>query len=295
MMPRRWWLAATGVVLFAIIAFNVSQAIGLILLPAHTPGTKAVALTVVSRYPGPHAGLRVEILAATSIDDLRSLAFAAGDPNGDTCQSFHGCWSSITLARPSLLIALSTPATCRKSALSGDLGPGAHLTIHVVVGGWECGGGAGALAAPIYWLLAVPLDGLPSTVLTVAVDSKLSVLIIGPAGGQPLYSVASSTTVDLRPLLPKQPDGVPSTAELRSAVEQAQLDADPRAGHSPRLIDLALRRWPRADLGCGSGANETDLAWGSLIVLRADTPTNAPGYEYHELAGRTVFCRDLTP
>jgi hypothetical protein len=291
-MPRRWWLAATGVVLFAIIAFNVAQATGVILLPAHTPGTKAVPLTVVSRDPGPTAGLRVEILAATSIDDLWSLAFAAGGLNEDTC---HGCWSSITLARPSLLIALSTPAPCRKSVLSADLGPGPHLTIHVVVGGWECGGGAGALAAPIYWLLAVPLDGLPSTVLTVAVDSKLSVLIIGPAGGQPLYSVASSTTVDLRPLLPKPADGVPSTAELRSAIQQAQRNAESRSGNGPRLIDLALRRWPRADLGCGSGANETELAWGSLIVLRADTPRNAPAYEYHELAGRTVFCRDLTP
>ena len=163
------------------------------------------------------------------------------------------------------------------------------------MGGWECAGGAGALTTPIYWLLAVPLDRLPSTVLTVAVDSKLSVLIIGPAGGQPLYSVASSTTVDLRPPLPKPADGVPSAAELRSAMQQAQLDADSCAGHSPRLIDLALRRWPRADLGCGSRANETDLAWGSLIVLRADTPTNAPAYEYHELAGRTAFCRDRTP
>src|SRR6202022_563610 len=89
-LPRRWWLAAAGVVLFAIIAFNVAQAIGVILLPAHTPGTKAVPLTVVSRYPGPHAGLRVEILAATSIDDLRSLAFAAGVANGDTCGTSQG-------------------------------------------------------------------------------------------------------------------------------------------------------------------------------------------------------------
>jgi hypothetical protein len=260
-VPRRWWLAATGVVLLAIIAFNVAQATGVILLPAHTSGTKAVSLTVVSRYPGPIAGLRVEILAATSIDDLRSLAFAAGGLNEDTCQRYQGCWSSITLARPSLLIALSTPAPCRKSVLSADLGPGAHLTIHVVVGPWECPGGAGALAAPIYWLLAVPLDGLPSTVLTVAVDSIRSFLIIGPHGGQPLYSVASSTTVDLRPPLPKQADGVPSTAELRSAIEQAQRDSVSRSGNNPRLIDLALRRWPRADLGCGSDTNDTDLAW----------------------------------
>lgn len=294
-VPRRWWLAATGVVLLAIIAFNVAQATGLILLPAHTPGTKAVPLTVVRRYPGPNAGLRVEILAATSIDDLRSLAFAAGGLNEDTCQSSKACWSSITLARPSLLIALSTPAPCRKSVLSADLGSGAHLTIHVVVGGWECPGGAGALAAPIYWLLTVPLDWLPSTVLTVAVDSKLSVLIIGPRGGQPLYSVASSTTVDLRPPLPKQADGVPSTAELRSALQQAQRDSVLRSGNNPRLIDLALHRWPRADLGCGSGGNDKDLGWGSLLVFRADSPTNAVAYEYHELAGRTVFCRELTP
>ena len=294
-MPRRWWLAATGVVLFAIIAFNVAQATGVILLAAHTPGTKAMPLTVVSRYPGPNAGLRVEILAATSIDDLRSLAFAAGGLDENTCQRSQGCWSSITLARPSLLIALSTPAPCRQSVLSADLGPGAHLTIHVVVGGWECGGGAGALAVPIYWLLAVPLDGLPASVLTVAVDSKLSVLIISPAGGQPLYSVASSTTVDLRRPLPKQADGVPSTAELRSAVQLALRDAGSRSGNNPHLIDLALRRWPRADLGCGAGANESDLAWGSLMVFRSDSPTNTTAYEYREIAGRTVFCRVLTP
>ena len=241
-VPRRWWLAATGIVLLAIVAFNLAQRIGIILLPAHTPGTTAVPLTVVSRYPGPTAGLRVEILAATSVDGLRSLAFAAGRLDEDSCQRLQGCWSSITLARPSLLIALSTPAPCRKSVLSADLGPGAHLTIHVVVGGWECPGGAGALAAPIYWLLAVPLDGLPSTVLTVAVDSKLSVLIIGPAGGQPLYSVASSTTVDLRPPLPKQADGVANTAVLRSAVQQAQSDAS-RA----RAITLASSIWLSAD------------------------------------------------
>ncbi len=293
-MPRRWWLATTGVVLFSIIAFGVAQATGVSLLPAHTPGSKAVPLAVVSRT-GPMAGLRVEILAATSVDDLRSLAFAAGGPNENTCVRLPECWSSITLARPSLLIALSTPAPCRKSVLSADLGPGAHLTVHVVVGGWECPGGAGALTAPIYWLLAVPLEGLPPTVLTVAVDSKLSVLMIGPHGGQPLYSVASSTTVDLRPPLPKQADGVPSTAELRSAVQQAQRNAESRPGNSPRLIDLALRRWPRSDLGCGSSGNETDLVWGSLIVFRADTPTNAAAYEYHELAGRTVFCRDRIP
>jgi hypothetical protein len=294
-VPRRWWLATSGVVLLAIIAFGAARATGVILLPAHTPGTKAVPLTVVSRYPGPFAGLRVEILAATSVDDLRSLAVAAGSLHEDTCQRYQGCWSSITLARPSLLIALSTPAPCRRSVLSADLGPGALLTIHVVVGPWECPGGAGALAAPIYWLLEVPLDGLPSTVLTVAVDSIRSFLIIGPQGGQPLYSVASSTTVDLRPPLPKHADGVPSTTELRSAVQQAQRDADSRSSHSPRLIDLALRRWPGDELGCGSGADASNLAWGSLLVFRADTPTDAVAYEYHELAGRTAFCRELTP
>jgi hypothetical protein len=287
-VPRRWLLAATGVVLLAIIA--VVLATGVIFLPVHTPGSKPLALTVVSRT-GPIAARDVDILAATSVADLRALAVAANLENQHVCDP-PGCWSSVTVAQPSLLIALQGGDLCHKSVLSADLDSVAHLTIHEVLGGLTCPIGNLALPAPSYWLLAVPLEALPSTILSVAADSTAAGFL-GAVGGHPLNRGGRPTTVDLRPPLPKQADGVPSTAELRSAIEQAQRDSVSRSGNNPQLIDLALRRWPHADLGCGS--DTTDLAWGSLMVFRADTATNAVAYEYHELQGRTVFCRVLTP
>jgi hypothetical protein len=149
-------------------------------------------------------------------------------------------------------------------------------------------------AAPTYWLLAVPLDGLPSAVLTVAVDFPRAGLF-GRAVGQPLKLAGGSTTVDLQSPRPNQADRVTSSAELQGVVQSARQDARWRLPGNPlRLIDLALRRWPRADLGGGSGPNVSDLPWGSLIVIRVATSTNVLAYEYHELAGRTVFCRELT-
>jgi hypothetical protein len=211
-VARRWWLAGTGVVLLALVTAGVVLATGLILLPVHTPGSKPVSLTVVSRT-GPDAGGSRAILAATSLDDLRALTAAAVARNQDICQPAR-CWSSVTIAHPSLLIALSAPAPCRKSALNADVGPGALLTIHEVVGGWECPVGAGTLAVPSYWLLSVPLDGLPRTVLTVAFEAGAAGLV-GPGAGQPLNLASGSTTVDL----------------------------------GPPAVGLALRRWPKAGAG----------------------------------------------
>ena len=292
-MAKRWWLAATGVALLALITAGVVLATGMILLPVHTTGSKAVSLTVVSRT-GPIAGGSVDILAATSVDDLRALTFAAVAQNEDICRP-AGCWSSVTVARPSLLIALSAPAPCRKSALNADVGPGALLTIHEVVGGSECPIGARTLAVPSYWLLAVPLDVLPRKVLTVAFDATAAGLVQA-VGGQPLNLASGSTTVDLRPPVPSQAERVTSTAELRAAVETARRDAYSRLGGSRlSFIGLALRRWPKVDLGCGSGQSDVDLAWGSLMVFRVDTSTNVLAYEYHELAGRTVLCGERIP
>jgi hypothetical protein len=290
-VARRRWLAATGVVLLAIIA--VVLATGVIFLPVHTPGSKPLALTVVSRT-GPIAAPDVDILAATSVADLRALAVAANLGNQHVCDP-PGCWSSVTVAQPSLLIALQGGDLCHKSVLSADLDSVAHLTIHEVLGGLTCPIGNLALPAPSYWLLAVPLEALPSTILSVAADSTAAGFL-GAVGGHPLNRGGRPTTVDLRPPVPGQADSVTSTAELRAAVQTGQRDAELRAqGGYPTIIGLALRRWPKADLGCGSDTNDTDLAWGSLMVFRADTPTNAAAYEYHELQGRTVFCRVLTP
>jgi hypothetical protein len=198
---KRWWLAAAGVVLLAIVAAGVVLGAGWVLLPVHTPGTTAVPLTVVSRT-GPLAGGTAAILAATSVDDLLALTFAASVSSEANCR-VSKCWSSVTIARPSLLIALSTPAPCRKSVLSADVGPGALLTIHEAVGPWECPPGAGTLAIPSYWLLAVPLEDLPSKVLSVSFDATSPALgRLPPVGGEPLNLASGSTTVDLRPPLP---------------------------------------------------------------------------------------------
>src|ERR1700704_1053423 len=71
-VTRRWWLAATGVLL-AIIAAGIVLATGVILLPVHTSGSTAVPLTVISRSgPGsPIVGGSLKILAATSVDDVQ--------------------------------------------------------------------------------------------------------------------------------------------------------------------------------------------------------------------------------
>jgi hypothetical protein len=289
-VARRWWLAAGGVVLFAIIAAGLVLAMGWVLLPVHTPGTTAVQLTVISRT-GPVAGGSLEVLAATSVDDLRTLTFVAFGPNEDGCRP-SGCWTSVTVDNPSLLIALSAPAPCRDSLLSADLGPGSLLTIHEAMGVWQCPPGAGTLAQGTYWLLAVPIQALPSKILTVDVDST-SPALVRPVGGEPLNAAVGSTTVDLRSPVPAPADRVTSTADLRAAVETARRDMQSRLPFNrTAFTGLALRRWPKSDLGCGTGANESDLAWGSLIVFRAETSTNVLGYEYHERAGRTVFCRE---
>jgi hypothetical protein len=266
-VARRWWLAAAGVVLLAIVVAGVGLAAGWVLLPIHTPGTKAVPFTVVSRT-GPIAGSTVEVLAATSIDDLLALTFAASGSNEDSCGPAK-CWAPARLDRPSLLIALSAPAPCRKSVLSADVGPGALLTIHEAVGAWECPIGARTMAVPSYWLIAVPLQDLPSNVLTVSADAT--------------DGAVGSTTADLRPPLPAQADHVTNVQELRAALFTAQRDAGLRPGNPRnRLTGLALRRWPRSDVGCDISSGDADLAWGSLVVVGP--------YEYHELAGRIVLC-----
>jgi hypothetical protein len=265
---RRWWPAVAGVVLLAVIAAGVVLATGSVLLPVHTPGTKAVSLTVVSRT-GPTAGSTVEVLAATSIDDLLALTFAVSGSNEDICRTSK-CWPSLRLARPSLLIAVSAPAPCRKSLLSADVGPGALLTIHEAVGAWECPIGARTLAVPSYWLLAVSLQDLPSKVVTVIADAT--------------DGLVGSTTADLRTPAPTQADRVTNVQELRAAITKARLDAESRfGGPSVRFTGLALRRWPTTDVGCSSGGDDAaDLAWGSVVVFHV--------YEYHELAGQTVLC-----
>lgn len=260
-------LAAAGVVLFAIVVAGVALAAGWVLLPVHTPGTKAVSLTVVSRT-GPIAGSSVEVLAATSTDDLLAMTFAIQGSNQDSCRT-EKCWSSVKLDRPSLLIALSAPAPCHKSVLSADVGPGALLTIHEAVGALECPIGALTLAVPSYWLLAVPLQDLPSKVVTVTADAT--------------DGAVGSTTADLRPPVPTQASHVANVQELRSALQASQRDAYLRPGNPRnRLTGLALRRWPSSDLGCGAASSAADLAWGSLVVIGP--------YQYHELAGRTVLC-----
>ena len=287
-MTRRWLLAVIGVAAVVLIAAGVVLATGVIFLPLHTQGSKALALTVVSRT-GPIAAY--DILAATSVNDLGALAVAANRGNEHGCDP-PGCWSSVTVAHPSLLIALSGPDLCHKSVLSADLDPGARLTIHEVVGGLTCPIGYLALPAPSYWLLAVPLEALPSTILSVAADGTAAGLL-GAVGGHPTKVGIRPTTVDLRPPVPGQADGVTSTTELRTAVQTAERDAQSRAGGGRvGIVGLALRRWPKTDLGCGSGQSDVDLAWGSLLLFRVDTSTKVPVYEYHELAGRTIFCRE---
>jgi hypothetical protein len=192
-VSRRWILGIAAAVLAAVVAATALIATGQVLLPVHTPGSKSVPLTVITRH-GPVAGSRVDILAAPSMPDLNALVVASSPP---TLCPGNTCWPQVVVGQPSLFIALPAPALCRKTALNADVGPGKVLTIHLVVGAWECPPGAGARPAPYFWLLSVPISALPKDVITVRLDSSTRIVGFG-VGGEPLDLPTGQTIVDLR-------------------------------------------------------------------------------------------------
>jgi hypothetical protein len=277
------------VVALAVIVAIVAVGGGFIVIPYQSPGSKSVPLTVLARSGPPTyvsfgTGIGVNgseaILASPSMADLSTLALALSR-RPDYCPNGN-CWSGVRIPSSSLLIALPTPEPCRRIGLSADLTTGQVLEIHIVAGAFECPPGAMALAAPEFWLLAVPRDALPSRALSVVVDERT----------QGIGLTSSNlgewrTSVDLRPSVQGVDQAVTAT-DLQSAIDAARSDAQKRGIYANRILEIGLFRWSAGESSCVTPTESaTGESWGSLIVIASNTST----LEYHGLGAATVFCR----
>jgi hypothetical protein len=288
-VSRRRWLAAPIVAALAIIVAAIAVGVGFIVIPYQTPGSESVPLTVVARS-GPPADMRFgsgtgvsgteAILASTSLADLSTLALALSR-RPDSCPNGN-CWSAASIPNSSLLIALPTPAPCRRSALSADLTTSRVLEIHIVAGASDCASGGNMLAEPVFWLLAVPRDALPSRTLSVVIDERAQGIGVSSA------SLGEwRTTVDLRRPI-QSSDGAVSAADLQSAIDAALADARKRGIYANRILEIGLFRWSSGAGSCETTGSAINENWGAFVVIA----TNSMALEYHTLGGATVFCRN---
>ena len=157
--------------------------------PSLGPGDTSLPFTVVSR-DGPRAR-PPQVFAAITLPQLKSQVAAANPP---ACQADAAalCWVSANPAPRTLLIAIYIPAGCTKGQLAGAiLKSGGFLMLQVNLRNVDCPPGAGAQPAPILTLVSVPLDRLPTGVLTVQVRYVGDSVIGGPP------SLDAQTTVQI--------------------------------------------------------------------------------------------------
>jgi hypothetical protein len=177
---------------------------------------------------------------------------------------------------------LPTPAPCRRSALNADLSAGGVLEIHVVVGPWECAAGSNALAAPNFWLLAIPRGALPSKALSVVIDDRPPLINLRSG-----YLSTWTTTVDLRGPS-ENSGGAIGVAELQTNIDDARRDAYARGLQANRILEFGLFRWPSGAAMCSAPTDSpAGEVWGSFLVV-ADYHS---AMEFRAAAGATVFCR----
>ena len=291
----RPWLAGCLVAIVLVLPLGAVAgfALGYFVRPYHAPGSKAVELRAVSQR-GPTAD-KGGVLAAPSLVDLTTLATAATRLS-ETC-SAATCWPDATVPKSSLLIALPTilvpgdakvdrqsvPVLCFRYALSADLNSGNALEIQIVVGAYECGPGSSARGEPTYWLLAVPLDELPMSALSVFVYVRSQRLGADPDRNAPVLR----TAVDLRRPL-QTADGSVTAAAVKSTVDAARRDAEQRRHASfTRIVGLGLFRWPAGESLCAAPSGDpTSDIWGSFVTL-TDYSTS---FDYRSKGVQTVFC-----
>lgn len=282
-----------AIVLLVSLGAVAGFALGYFVLPYHAPGSKSVELRAVSQR-GPVAD-KGGVLAAPSLVDLTTLATAA-TRLPETC-STATCWPDAIVPKSSLLIALPTtlvpgdakverqnvPVLCFRYALSADLNSGDALEIQIVVGAYGCGRGSLTLAEPAYWLLAVPLDELPMSDLSVFVYVRSQRLGADPDRNAPVLR----TTVDLRRPL-QTADGSVTAAAVKSTVDNARRDAEQRLHASfTSIVGLGLFRWPAGESLCTAPSGDpTSDRWGSFVTL-TDYSTS---FDYRSNGAQTVFC-----
>ncbi len=291
MSTRRWvasWLVA--LVLVVVLGAAGALALGYFVLPYYSPGSKAVELSVISQG-GPPAD-RGGILAAPSLVDLTSLATAATRLPA-RC-SAATCWPDAAVPKSSLLIALQTPVPCFRYALSADVNTRNALEIHVVAGASDCGPGALALGLPTYWLLAIPLNALPRSAMSVLVYMRTHYLGADPDRNSPVLS----TMVDLRRPVQTANGSVTATG-VKSTIDAASRDAQQQrhAGFTA-IVGLGLFRWPAGESLCTSPLGDASgEVWGSFVTL-TDFPTSpwlagdlhGTSFDYRSDGVETVFC-----
>jgi hypothetical protein len=148
-------------------------------------GATPVRFTVLTKQGAFESG----IFAATSVDDLRSQEELLGPKPLKTCAAAdeQGCFRTFTTPPGSLLVALQ-PAACADNNLDTAYLKDGTLTFVI---NWKnsCPPGARAAAVPADWVVAVPLDALPKTLLPL--ELRFS------DGGKPT-ELAAKGIVDLR-------------------------------------------------------------------------------------------------
>jgi len=148
-------------------------------------GAMPVHFTVLTKQGAIESG----IFAAASVDDLRSQEEQIGPQPLKACtaKDEYGCFRTFTSPPGALLVALQ-PAACADNNLDTVYLKDGALTFVI---NWKnsCPPGSGAVAVPADWVVAVPLDVLPKTLLPL--ELRFS------DGGKPT-ELAGKGIVDLR-------------------------------------------------------------------------------------------------
>ncbi len=117
-----------------------------------------------------HAGTQRGIFAATNADDLLAQEVRSGPQPVATCttKDQSGCIAPFSAPADSLLVAMQ-PMACADNHLDTGYLKGGTLTFVV---NWTntCPRGAGTVAVPEDWVVAVPLHTLPQTMLRLELD-----------------------------------------------------------------------------------------------------------------------------
>lgn len=134
-----------------------------------------------------HGGFEPGIFAATSVDDLRSQEVIIGQPAVCTAAHEPGCLAPFSAPADSLLVALQ-PAACADNHLDTAYLKDGALTFVI---NWNntCPRGVATAAVPEHWVVAVPLQSLPQTLMPLELQFS--------NGGKPT-ELASKGLVDLR-------------------------------------------------------------------------------------------------
>jgi hypothetical protein len=122
-------------------------------------GATPVHFTVLTKQGGLERG----IFAATTVEDLRSQQTQIGPQPLKACSAKeeHGCLATFSTPPDSLLVAMQ-PMSCADNHLDTVYLKDGTLTFVI---NWTnaCAPGAGTVAIPDDWVVAVPLSSLPQT------------------------------------------------------------------------------------------------------------------------------------